>query len=300
MLHNLVVVWDFNPVLFSIGSFDIRYYGLMWAIALLLGGYMFNNFCKREGLDQKIADSIFIYGTLATIIGARVGHCLFYEPENYLSRPWEIITGIRDGGMASHGAAIGLLIGLWLFSRKNRMPYIWSLDRIMIPVGIGGAIVRLGNLFNSEIVGNVTTVPWAFKFVRLYPGVPLESIPAQHPTQLYEAFCYLITFAVLAYMYYAKDIGRRRPGVLFGVGLEGIFLTRFLIEFIKLEQVDFEKGMSLDMGQILSIPFILLGIYMIYRGFSRPAVQPAAQLQQSGTNNVEHKNKSHKKKSPRW
>lgn len=297
MLHNLVVVWDFDPVLFSIGSFDIRYYGLMWAIALLLGGYMFNSFCKKEGLDQKIADSIFIYGTLATIIGARVGHCLFYEPSYYLAKPWAIITEIRDGGMASHGAAIGLLIGLWLFSRKNKMPYIWSLDRIMIPVGIGGAIVRLGNLFNSEIIGNVTDVPWGFKFVRLYPNLPIEAVPVQHPTQLYEALCYIVTFVILAYMYYAKDMGRRRPGVLFGVGLEGIFLTRFIIEFIKIEQVDFEKGMMLDMGQILSIPFIVLGMYMIYRGFAKPAkevvtVQAAA--------NPDTKHKSHKKKTAKW
>ena len=297
MLHNLVVVWDFDPVLFSIGSFDIRYYGLMWAIALLLGGYMFNSFCKKEGLDQKIADSIFIYGTLATIIGARVGHCLFYEPSYYLAKPWALITEIRDGGMASHGAAIGLLIGLWLFSRKNKMPYIWSLDRIMIPVGIGGAIVRLGNLFNSEIIGNVTDVPWGFKFVRLYPNLPIEAVPVQHPTQLYEALCYIVTFVILAYMYYAKDMGRRRPGVLFGVGLEGIFLTRFIIEFIKIEQVDFEKGMMLDMGQILSIPFIVLGIYMIYRGFAKPAkevvtVQAAA--------NPDTKHKSHKKKTAKW
>lgn len=297
MLHNLVVVWDFDPVLFSIGSFDIRYYGLMWAIALLLGGYMFNSFCKKEGLDQKIADSIFIYGTLATIIGARVGHCLFYEPSYYLAKPWAIITEIRDGGMASHGAAIGLLIGLWLFSRKNKMPYIWSLDRIMIPVGIGGAIVRLGNLFNSEIIGNVTDVPWGFKFVRLYPNLPIEAVPVQHPTQLYEALCYIVTFVILAYMYYAKDMGRRRPGVLFGVGLEGIFLTRFIIEFIKIEQVDFEKGMMLDMGQILSIPFIVLGIYMLYRGFAKPAkevvtVQAAA--------NPDTKHKSHKKKTAKW
>lgn len=297
MLHNLVVVWDFDPVLFSIGSFDIRYYGLMWAIALLLGGYMFNSFCKKEGLDQKIADSIFIYGTLATIIGARVGHCLFYEPSYYLAKPWAIITEIRDGGMASHGAAIGLLIGLWLFSRKNKMPYIWSLDRIMIPVGIGGAIVRLGNLFNSEIIGNVTDVPWGFKFVRLYPNLPIEAVPVQHPTQLYEALCYIVTFVILAYMYYAKDMGRRRPGILFGVGLEGIFLTRFIIEFIKIEQVDFEKGMMLDMGQILSIPFIVLGIYMIYRGFAKSAkevvtVQAAA--------NPDTKHKSHKKKTAKW
>ncbi|MBP3482229.1 MAG: prolipoprotein diacylglyceryl transferase [Alistipes sp.] len=276
MIHELVVVWDFNPVFFSIGSFEVRYYGLMWAVALLLGGWMFNTFCKKEGLRQEIADSIFIYGTLATVIGARVGHCLFYEPAYYLAQPWAIITEIRNGGMASHGAAVGLLIGLWLFSRKNKLPYIWSLDRVMIPVAIGGAIVRLGNLFNSEIVGCATDVSWGFKFLRLYPGLPVADVPVQHPTQLYEAVCYIITFVILAYMYYAKDWGRKRPGLLFGVGLEGIFLTRFLIEFIKVEQEEFEKGMLLDMGQILSIPFILLGFYMIYRAFSRPEQMPTA------------------------
>ena len=270
MIRNLVVIWDFDPVLFSLGSLEIRYYGLMWALALLLGGWFFGNFCKREKLKPEIADSVFVYGALATVIGARLGHCLFYEPGYYLMQPWTIITEIRNGGMASHGAAIGLLTGLWLFSRKNKMPYIWSLDRIMIPVGIGGAIVRFGNLFNSEIIGCVTDVPWAFKFVRLFPGIPVENIPAQHPTQLYEALCYIATFALLAYLYYAKDLGRKRPGLLFGVGLQGIFLTRFCIEFIKLEQESFEKGMLLDMGQILSIPFILLGIYVIYRALSRP------------------------------
>ena len=272
MINTLVVTWDFNPVMISLGSLEIRYYGLMWALALLLGGWFFGNFCKREKLNPELADSIFVFGALATVIGARVGHCLFYEPDYYLLKPWTIITEIRNGGMASHGAAIGLLIGLWLFSRKNKMPYIWSLDRIMIPVGIGGAIVRFGNLFNSEIVGCVTDVPWGFKFVRLFPGVPVENIPAQHPTQLYEAICYLVTFAVLAYLYYAKDLGRKRPGLLFGIGLQGIFLTRFCIEFVKLEQEAFEKGMALDMGQLLSIPFILLGAYVIYRAVTRPEV----------------------------
>ena len=139
----LSIVWDFNPVFFRIGDFDIRYYGLMWALAIMVGAKLFDNFCKREGLPSKVSESIFIYGTLATIIGARLGHCLFYDTMDYLRQPWTIITGFRDGGMASHGAAIGLLIGLWLFSRKNRLPYIWSLDRIMIAVGIGGAIVRM-------------------------------------------------------------------------------------------------------------------------------------------------------------
>ena len=132
MIRPLSIVWNFDPVFFSIGSLDIRYYGLMWALAILIGAKFFDNFCKREGLPPKVSESIFIYGTLATIIGARLGHCLFYDPMEYLSKPWTIITGFRDGGMASHGAAIGLLIGLWLFSRKNKLPYIWSLDRIMI------------------------------------------------------------------------------------------------------------------------------------------------------------------------
>ena len=166
ILQPLSVVWNFDPVLFSIGSLDIRYYGLMWALAILIGAKFFDNFVNREGLPAKVSESIFIYGTLATILGARLGHCLFYDTMEYLSKPWTIITGFRDGGMASHGAAIGLLIGLWLFSRRNKLPYIWSLDRIMIPVGIGGAIVRLGNLFNSEIFGQATTLPWGFEFVR--------------------------------------------------------------------------------------------------------------------------------------
>lgn len=153
MILPITVVWDFNPVFFSIGSFDIRYYGLMWVLAILGGMLFFDQVCKREGLPQKVSESIFVYGTLATILGARLGHCFFYEPGYFLAHPWAIITDFRNGGMASHGAAVGLLIGLWLFSRKNKLPYIWSLDRIMVPVAIGGAIVRLGNLFNSEIVG---------------------------------------------------------------------------------------------------------------------------------------------------
>ncbi len=265
MIPFLSVVWDFDPVFFSIGSFDIRYYGLMWALAILVGAQFFNNFCKREGLPASVAESVFLYGTLATIIGARLGHCLFYDPMEYLQRPWTIITGFRDGGLASHGAAIGLLIGLWLFSRKNKLPYIWSLDRIMIPVGIGGAIVRLGNLFNSEIFGTATSLPWGFEFVRSHKWLYEYAPAAVHPTQIYEALCYLLTFGVLCWLYYAKDMGRRRPGLIFGVGLLGVFLTRFFLEFFKTEQEAFEVGWTLDMGQWLSIPFVVLGVWMIVR-----------------------------------
>lgn len=299
MIHALSIVWDFDPVFLRIGTFDIRYYGLMWALAILIGAWFFDNFCKREGLSQDVSGSIFIYGTLATILGARLGHCLFYDPVGYLSQPWTIITGFRDGGMASHGAAIGLLVGLWLFSRKNRLPYIWSLDRIMIPVGIGGAIVRLGNLFNSEIFGEATSLPWGFEFVQSHLWQARYAPAAVHPTQIYEALCYLVTFAILWWLYYKRDLARRRPGMLFGVGLIGVFLTRFFIEFIKTEQEPFEIGWALYMGQWLSIPFILLGIYMIWRAFSRPAVDPAQAVQSAAApkgSGTKPSQKPHKKR----
>ena len=270
MVNYLSVVWDFDPVFFSIFGIEVRYYGLMWAMAILVGAKFFDNFCKKEGLPQSVSESIFMYGTIATIVGARVGHCLFYDPIAYLSDPLTIITGIRDGGMASHGAAVGLLIGLWLFSRKNKLPYTWALDRIMIPVGIGGAFVRFGNFFNSEIFGTETGLPWGFEFIHSRKWVHEFAPAAVHPTQLYEALCYLVTFAILVFLYYKKDMGRRRPMVMFGVGLIGIFLTRFFVEFIKVEQEAFEQGMVLDMGQWLSIPFVILAVVMIYKGFKSP------------------------------
>ena len=260
MIHSFwTIVWDFNPTFFRIGSLDIRYYGLMWALALILGVLYFYNFARREGLSDSVADSIFWYGAIAMIIGSRLGHCLFYEPDYYLSHPIQILN-LRAGGMASHGAALGLLIGLWLFSRKNKLPYIWSLDRVMIPVAIGGAAVRLGNLFNSEIYGVETDLPWGFIFVRAGETVP------KHPTQLYEALCYIVLFFILLWLYYRADAGRKHPGLMLGVGLIGVFLSRFFIEYIKNPQVEFEENMSLLMGQWLSIPFILAGIVMVIVG----------------------------------
>ena len=272
------IFWDFDPVMFRIGEgFEIRYYGLMWALAIGLAAVMFDRFVKREGLPEKVSESIFYFGTLATIIGSRVGHCLFYEPDKYLAEPLRILTDIRDGGMASHGAAIGLLIGLWLFSRRNKLPYLWSLDRIMIAVAIGGAMVRFGNLFNSEIIGAPTDAPWGFIFARLYPvGTPVEAMVARHPAQIYEAICYIATFVVLAWLYYKRDMARRRPGLMFGVGLIGIFLTRFLIEFIKENQEAFEQSMTLNMGQWLSVPFIIAAFVLIWYAMSRPEIKPAA------------------------
>ena len=265
MLNNLLyIVWDFDPVMFSIGGFELRYYGLMWAVTFLLGERFFSGFAKREGFGREIIDTGFIWIVLGAVLGARIGHCLFYEFPYYITKPWAIITEFRNGGMASHGSALGMLFGMWVTARKHKMPYVWWLDRIMIPVAIGGALVRLGNLFNSEIVGRITDLPWGFKFVRLYPNLPIESIPAQHPAQLYEAICYVVTFAILLWMYFKRNEGQKHPGLMFGIGVLGIFLTRPFVELVKVNQEAFEEGMLLNMGQLLSIPFIILAVYMIW------------------------------------
>jgi prolipoprotein diacylglyceryl transferase len=271
MVEQLSIVWDFNPVLVNIFGFEIRYYSLMWAAALLVGAWIFGYFCRKEGRSQELADSAFLYIALGTMIGARVGHCLFYEPEYYLLKPWAIITEIRNGGLASHGATIGIITAIWLCSRKNRVPVMWMTDRLGVIAPISGALIRFGNLFNSEIIGHQTDMPWGFKFMRLYKGLPAEQVPACHPTQLYEALCYIATFLLLWWMYHKTEAPRRR-GLLFGVALIGIFLTRFFIEFVKVNQVAFEEGMSLNMGQWLSLPFVAIGIASVWYALSRPAV----------------------------
>ncbi len=195
MMNFLAVTWDVDPVFLRIGNFEVMWYGLCWVIAMAGGWYFFNDFVKREKLSPKFFDRIFWWGIVATVVGARLGHCLFYDPIHYLKNPIEFLY-FRQGGMASHGAAIGLLIGLWAFSRRSRLPYIWSLDRVMIPVTVGGAVVRIGNLINSEIYGHATDLPWGFIFVREGEIVP------KHPTQIYEALCYLLTFALLLFLYY--------------------------------------------------------------------------------------------------
>lgn len=258
------VVWNVDPVAFSIFGLEIRYYGIFWALAFIAGIYFFTNFVRREKLPEKLVDSIFWCATLLGIIGARLGHCLFYEPDVYLADPLKILN-IREGGMASHGAAIGFILGLIIFSRMNKISFWWAADRIMIPVAIGGAGVRFGNLMNSEIYGCPTDLPWGFIFERNGETV------AMHPTQIYEALCYILVFVVLLWLYYKKDAGRKHPGLMVGVGLIGIFLSRILLEFIKNDQVAFEQDMVLNMGQWLSIPLVVAGIVFVIIGLkSKP------------------------------
>ncbi|KPK87829.1 MAG: prolipoprotein diacylglyceryl transferase [Bacteroides sp. SM23_62_1] len=262
--------WNVNPEIFRIGNFAVRWYGLLFASGFLFGYLIFYKFFKKEGLTVEILDKLTIYMALGTVIGARLGHCLFYEPNYYLSNPIEILK-IWKGGLASHGAAIGILIALYLFVRKHKKPFIWILDRIVVVVALGGALIRIGNLMNSEIYGVQTSLPWGFVFIRNHEIVP------KHPTQIYEALTYFLVFGILFWIY-LKTKAQFRDGTLFGWFLILVFGIRFFIEFIKEDQVPFEGGMTLNMGQWLSIPFVLLGItvlYLYYRKSKKAKPTPA-------------------------
>lgn len=274
------ITWNVDPVAFSLGSLQVRWYGICWAVGFFLGYLLMSKVYKREKMPDWSMDSLLIYMLVSTVVGARLGHCLFYEPEYYLPHPVEILK-IWEGGLASHGGAIGILIGLWLYVRrfnkstkkqkgeKTHITYLWLLDRIVIPVCLVGALIRVGNVFNSEIYGTPTTLPWGFVFVRgneQFFGPEGELLPC-HPTGLYEAFFCLVAMVLLLWMYYKRDLGGRRPGLMFGTFLVIIFGSRIGIEFLKNVQVAFENNMVFDMGQWLSVPFLILGIVMIVRSF---------------------------------
>jgi prolipoprotein diacylglyceryl transferase len=247
--------WNVNPEIFRIGSFAIRWYGLLFASGFFFGYIIMDKFFKIEKVPQEVLDKLTIYMAIGTVVGARLGHCLFYEPEYYLSHPSEIIK-IWHGGLASHGAAVGILIAIWLFSRNTKKPYLWVIDRVVIVVALAGFFIRMGNLMNSEIYGIETSLPWGFIFERNGETVP------KHPTQIYEGLSYLLLFIAL-YTLYMRKKGKVQNGLIFGIFLIVLFTARFFIEFIKEDQVAFEAGMKLNMGQILSIPFILFGIYLV-------------------------------------
>ncbi len=250
------IEWDPSPEIFPGTWLPARWYGLLFASGFFFGYLIMLKIFKHEKLPVKLLDQLTMYMVIATIIGARLGHVLFYEPALYLRDPLEILK-IWNGGLASHGAAIGILVALYMFSRKNKKPYFWILDRIVIVVALAGFFIRMGNLMNSEIIGEATTVPWAFIFSS-YDNVP------RHPTQIYEALCYLAIAGYLYWSYWKAD-GKPRPGFIFGMFLILLFTVRFFIEFVKEPQVSFEVGMALNMGQWLSIPFVLIGLYIVLR-----------------------------------
>lgn len=263
------IVWNVKPEIFAIpetvdviGGFSVRWYGLLFALGFIFGYLILKKIFNKEGVPVKVLDDLATYMIIFTIIGARLGHCLFYEPAYYLANPIDILK-VWEGGLASHGAAVGILFGLYIFSKRYKKPYLWILDRVVIVVALAGFLIRMGNLMNSEIFGDVTTLPWGFIFERVY-GTGYQI--AHHPTQIYEALSYLILFVFL-YIYYWKHDGKPQQGAIFGYFLVILWTVRFFIEFIKLPQVSFENDMLLNMRQLLSIPFIIFGIVLLIRAY---------------------------------
>jgi phosphatidylglycerol---prolipoprotein diacylglyceryl transferase len=260
-MHLLIITWDVNPEIFRIGSFAIRWYGLLFASSFLIGYIIMNKIFKNENINEVVLDRLTVYMAVGTIVGARLGHCLFYEPSYYFSHPLEILM-IWHGGLASHGAAVGILTATWLFARKEKKDYTWVLDRIAIVVALSGFFIRMGNLMNSEIYGIETTVPWGFVFLRNGEVAP------KHPTQIYEGLAYLAIFILLYRIYWSRK-GEHIQGTLISLICILVFTARFIIEFLKEDQVPFEASMKINMGQILSIPFILLGVAGLYWSIKR-------------------------------
>ena len=248
--------WNVSPEIFSLGPIHVRWYGLLFAVGFLFGYNHGEKMFKFESIDLKWLESLFIYLIIATVVGARLGHVFFYAWDYYSQHPIEILY-VWQGGLASHGGVLGIIIALTYWSiTVSKRSLLWVLDRVVVPSILVAALIRLGNLMNSEIYGVQTSLPWGFIFERNGETV------AKHPTQIYESLSYLLTFAVIQYMYW-KTKAKDYQGLLVGVFFIMVFTARFFVEFIKEDQEAFEATMSLNMGQWLSIPFVITGIALI-------------------------------------
>jgi len=267
------ILWNPSPEVFTIPviNWPVRWYGLMWALAFIASHFFMNRIYKAEGRTEKALDSLTLYIILGTVLGARFGHCLFYGPwfdefnvygqlinEGYLSHPLNMLK-VYEGGLASHGGAIGIVVAMILYCRKQKENWLWLFDRLVIVVPLAAMFIRIGNLINSEIIGHVTNVPWAFIFSRE------DNLP-RHPAQLYEAIYCLFLF-VFMYWFWKNKREKVGPGFMFGLLCVLLFVERFIDEFFKENQVDFENSLPINMGQILSLPFILIGLFMIWRSY---------------------------------
>ena len=278
-MELLAIHWNIDPTILHIGGFELRWYSLLFVSGFILGWYIMKSFFVREKISTDLLDPMLYMLLICTIVGARLGHCLFYQPDYYLGS-WKGFLEIFmpwKGGLASHGGTIALIIGIWWYARKygrkNDFDFVWVLDHLVIPISFAACFIRLGNLFNSEIYGGPTSLPWGFVFERNGETVPC------HPTQLYEAGTYLLLGCVLMWLYW-KKLDKVYRGSFVGIFMIVCFGSRFLIEFIKNDQVEFEANMALNMGQLLSIPFVLLGIGLLVYAFKTKlparAVHPEA------------------------
>ena len=288
----LAINWNVDPELFRIGSFAVRWYGLLFVSGFVLGYWMFTKFFERENVDKRILDPLLYTLLLGTLVGARLGHCIFYQPDYYFGS-WDgflEIFQVWKGGLASHGGTIVLFFCMMWFARKygpkNNFDFVWILDHLCIAVAFAATFIRLGNLFNSEIYGVVTSLPWGFVFERR------GEVEPKHPTQLYEALSYFLLGLFLLWLY-VKKLDKVYRGTFIGIFFIVCFGMRFIIEFIKEPQVEFEETMLLDMGQILSIPFIILGIgFLVYAWKKKQPARAVRQVPQSPKPTMTHYAKS--------
>lgn len=272
MENFLAVVWNPDSELCRLLGLPIRYYSLMWVVGLVAAYLLVRKFYKDRGIKPEVFEPLFLYCFIGILAGARLGHCLFYEPDYYLSSGRHFIEmllplrfmpegGVKMvgySGLASHGGTIGIFIGILLYCRKYKVKLLECIDMVCVATPLTAACIRIGNLMNSEIVGKPTGTDWGFIFVQNGEDF------ARHPAQLYEAMAYLVIFAVII-LIYRKHKEKVGSGFYFGFCIAAIFTFRFFIEFCKEVQVDFEKGMSLDMGQLLSVPFIIAGVWLMLR-----------------------------------
>lgn len=273
----LEIPWNVNPIIAKLGTFELRWYGLLFASGFLIGFQIMSHVFKKEHKPQKDLDSLLFVMITATVVGARVGHFFFYEFDSFLQSPGKFLIDMVTppfSGLASHGFLIGALIALFLYSRKHKdQPFLWVTDRIVITAALGGAFIRLGNLMNHEILGKPSDVPWAFRFNKFSLNVDgsLKMTPetfTRHPAQLYEALSCLVLCGMLFYLW--NRFKEKTPhGLLLGISLIWVFTLRFFYEFLKENQETFENSMTLNMGQILSIPAVLLGIGILVYAFNK-------------------------------
>ncbi|MBP1630232.1 MAG: Prolipoprotein diacylglyceryl transferase [Bacteroidetes bacterium] len=266
-MNLLSIVWDVSPEIFKLGSLSVRWYGVLFAMAFVISYFLMKKMFEKSKVPSEYLEKLSVYMFVSVLVGARLGHCLFYEFSYYIFHPIEMLLPIKittEGwkfigyqGLASHGAAIGIFLGVALYGFKTKIPLMWTLDRLIIAICFSGASIRLGNLMNSEIYGFQTDLPWGFIFVR--DGQTL----AAHPTQLYEA----LSYTILGFVIYFLTMQNKKvfkQGFLFGIFLIGLFSARFFIEFLKHNQESWEDAMAINMGQWLSIPFILAGIILLF------------------------------------
>jgi phosphatidylglycerol---prolipoprotein diacylglyceryl transferase len=263
-----MIPWNVDPELLTLGPFHFRWYGILFALGFILSYYVLGWIFQKENRSEEDLNKLLLYSMVAVVLGARLGHCIFYDPGYYFSNPVQILK-VWEGGLASHGAAIGIIIAFMLYVKRTPgISFYWLADRAAVVIPIAAMCVRIGNFFNSEIVGLPSNVAWSVVFERV------DQIP-RHPVVLYEAIAYLVLFLILFTLYKKGDV-LRRPRLNTGIFLLGLFSARFVLEFFKTGQSALDPSMPITMGQLLSIPLASFGLYLIVKARKDPPVEPQA------------------------